>query len=56
MLVMLCTRAAFVKENSCLVARIVSFSIAGLHVLTVRILAPYPSGDIAFDLSHVILL
>ena len=54
MLVMLCTRAAFVKKNSCLVARIVSFDTAGLHLLTFHILEPYPSKDTELDLSHVI--
>ena len=53
---MICTGAIFVfaKKNSCLVARIVSFDIAGLHLLTFNILEPYPSKDIDFDLSHVI--
>ena len=51
--VMLCTGATFVKKNSCLVARIVSFDTVGLHLLTFRILEPYPSKDIALDLSHV---
>ena len=51
---MLFTGATFVKKNSCLVARIVSFDIAGLHLLTFRILEPHPSEDIEFDLSHVI--
>ena len=37
MSVMLCTRATFEKKN-CLVARIVSFNNAGLHLLTFRIL------------------
>ena len=56
MSVMLCTRATFVKKNSCLVARIVSFDTAGLHLLTFRILEPYPSTfkDIEPDLSHAI--
>ena len=36
----------FVKKNSCLVARIVSFDAVGLHLLTFRILEPYPSKDI----------
>ena len=49
---MLCTGATFVKINSYLVARIVSFYTAGLHLLTFRILEPYPSKDIEFDLSH----
>ena len=31
MSVMLCTGAAFVKKNSCLVARIALFDTAGLH-------------------------
>ena len=54
MSVMLCTGATFVKKNSCLVARIVSFDTVGLNLLTFRILEPYPSKDIALDLSHVI--
>ena len=45
MSVMLCTGATFVKINSCLVARIVSFDTAGLHLLT---------KGIELDLSHVI--
>ena len=51
---MLCTGVTFVKKNSCLVARIASFDTAGLHLLTFRILEPYPSKDIELDLSHVI--
>ena len=47
-------RATFIKKNSCLVARIVSFDTAGLHLLTFRILEPHPSNDIELDLSHVI--
>ena len=54
MSVILFTGATFVKKNSCLVARIVSFDTAGLHLLTFRILELYPSKDIKFDLSHVI--
>ena len=54
MSVMLCAGATFVRKNSCLVARIVSFDTVGLHLLTFRILEPYPSKDIALDLSHVI--
>ena len=46
MSVMLCTGATFVKKNSCLVARIFSFDIVGVHLLTFRILEPYPSKDI----------
>ena len=44
---------SFVK-NSCLVVRIVSFNNVGLHILTFRILEPYPSKDIKLDLRHVI--
>ena len=51
MLVMLCTGATFVKKNSCLVARIVSFDTVGLHLLTFRILESYSSKDIELDLS-----
>ena len=42
---MLRAEATFVKKNSCLVARIVSFDTLGLHLLTFRILEPYPSKD-----------
>ena len=52
--VMLCTGAAFVKKNLYLVARIVLFDTAGLYLLTLCILEPYPSKDIELDLSHVI--
>ena len=44
----------FVKKNSCLVARIVSFDTVGLHLLTFRILKPYPSKYIVLDLNRVI--
>ena len=54
MSVMYCTGATFVKKNSCLVARIVTFDNAGLHLLTFRILEPHQSKDIELDLSHVI--
>ena len=54
MLVMLFAGATFVKKNSCLVARIVGFDTAGLHLLTFRILEPYPSKDIEVEVSHVI--
>ena len=54
MSVMLCTGATFVEKNSCLVARIVSFNSAGLDLITFRILEPYPSKDIEFNLGHVI--
>ena len=46
MSVMLCTGVIFVKRNTYLVARIVSFDTVGLHLLTFRILEPYPSKDI----------
>ena len=54
MSVILCMGVTFVKKNSCLVARIVSFDTAGPHLLTFRILEPYPSKNIELDLSHVI--
>ena len=54
MSIMLCTRATSVKKNSCLVAGIVSFNTTGLHLLTFRILEPYPFKDIELDLCHVI--
>ena len=52
--VMLCTGANFAKKNSCLVARIVPYYTAGLHLLTFHILEPYPSKYIALGLSHII--
>ena len=52
---MLYTEATFIKKNSCLVARLVSFDTAGLHRLTFRILEPYSSKDIELDISHIIL-
>ena len=45
MSVMLCAGVSFVKKNSCLGARIVSFDTVGLHLLTFRNLEPYPSKD-----------
>ena len=54
MLVMLCMGAAFVKKSSCLVARIVLFNTTSLHLFIFRILEPYPSKDIGFDLTQVI--
>ena len=54
MSVMPCTGATFVKKNSCLVARIVSFYTADIYLLTFRMLEPYPSKGIELDLSHVI--
>ena len=52
MSVMFLRELLFLK-NFCLVARIVSFDTAVLHLLTFRILEPYPSKDIELDLSHV---
>ena len=54
MSVILCTGATFDKTNSGLVATIVSFDTAGLHLLTFWILELYPSKDIELDLSQVI--
>ena len=54
MLVILCTGATFVMKNPCLVARIISFNTAGLHILTFCILEPYLSKDIELNLSHPI--
>ena len=52
---MLCTGAIFAKKSSSrIVARIVPYYTAGLHLLTFHILEPYPSKDIALGLSHVI--
>ena len=45
MSVMLCAGATFIKKNSCLVARIVSFDTVGMYLLTFRALEPYPSKD-----------
>ena len=53
MSIMLCTGNSFVKNNLCLVTRIVLSDTAGLHLLTFRILEPYLSKHIALDLSHV---
>ena len=56
MSVMFCMGATFVKKNSCLVARIVSFDVAGLHLPTFHILESYPSKDIdliSVTLSHL---
>ena len=54
MSVMLFTGETFVKMNSCLVARIVSFNTPCLHLLNFCILEPYSSNDIELDLSHAI--
>ena len=51
---MLCPGVAFVKKNFCLVARTVLFDTAGLHLVTLRILEPYPSKNIELNLSHVV--
>ena len=40
MSVMLCTGATFVKKKFCLVAGIISFDTAELHLVTFRILEP----------------
>ena len=57
MSVMLCMGATFVKKNSCLVTRIVSFDTACLYLLTFRVLEPYPSKDIELDeLNDVIIV
>ena len=50
----LSTTTNFSKKNSCLVARIVPYYIAGLHLVTFHILERYPYKDIALGLSHVI--
>ena len=49
---MLCTGATFVKKNCCLVARIVSFDTAGVHLLTFRNLETHRSQDNELDRSH----
>ena len=54
MSVMLCTRANFVKKNSCLLVRIVSFNTTGPHLFTFQVLEPYTSKDIELDLGHFI--
>ena len=54
MSLMLFTAANFAKKNSCLVARIVSYYTADLHLLTFHILEPYPYKDIALGLNYVI--
>ena len=54
MSVRLSTRATFVKKNSCLAVRRVSFDTAVLNLLALHISEPYPSKDIELDLSHVI--
>ena len=54
MAVMFCMGATFVKKNSCLMARIVPFDTVGLYLLIFRNYEPYPSENIALDLSQVI--
>ena len=49
-----CTGVNFAKKSSCLVARIVLYYTAGLHLHTFHILELYPSKNIALGLSHVI--
>ena len=56
MSVMFCMGTTFIKENSCLVARIVLFDTAGLHLFTFRNLKSYPSKDVALDFSHYLSL
>ena len=51
---MLGTGTIFAKKNSCLVARIIPYHTAGLHLLTFHILEPYPCKNIAPGLSQVI--
>ena len=55
MSVMLFTAANFVKKNSCLVARIVSYYTAGLHLLIFHKLKPYSPKNMALGFSYVIL-
>ena len=52
--VMLCMGINFAKKNSCLVARIVPYCTASLHLLTFHILEPYPSKDMVLSLRHII--
>ena len=54
MLFIFCKGDNFVKNNFCLVSRIVSFDAAGLHLLTFRISEPRLFKDIELDLHHVI--
>ena len=56
MSIILCTGATFVRRNSCLVARIVSFETSGVHLLTFRIVEPKPPKIlhlISVSLSHI---
>ena len=53
MSIMVCTGVTFVKKISYLVARIISFDTAGLHLFTFRILEPYPSKNIELDLNYI---
>ena len=48
------TGATFVKKDCCLVPKTVLYETTGLHVLSFRILGPYPSKDIELDLSYII--
>ena len=51
---MLCMEVFFVKKTSGLVARIVLFDTAGLHLLTFCILEPYLPKDIKLGLNMVV--
>ena len=53
-LIVFCKGSVFVKKNPCLIARMVLFDAAGLHLLTFCILEPCPFKDIELDLSHLI--
>ena len=46
-----CTGVSFVKKSSYLVAIIVLFDTAGLHLFTFCILDTYPFKDIELDIS-----
>ena len=50
MSVVLCTGANY----GCFVAGIVPYYTAGLHLLALHILEPYPSQSIALGLNHFI--
>ena len=55
MSLMLSTTANFVNKNPCFVARIVPYYTAGLHLLIVHTLEPYPSKNIALGFSYIVL-
>ena len=52
---MLCTGAGFVMKNFFIAARTVLFDTADLHLLTFRILEPYPSKGIQLNLRHPLM-